>query len=103
MCWLLAKFRFTGKKANKGIKIFGCGDTFENARKFAGAKIEMLSNREVSVDGCRGIAEYNDIYVKLKIIGGLLIITGKELKIPVFERPVITVCGEIGAIEFCLG
>ena len=99
----MAKFKFTSSKKNKGIRLFGCAQTIENAKKFSGAKIEMLSNREVSVDGCRGIAEYNDIYVKLRIIGGFLIITGKSLVIPVFERPLITVTGEINAIEFCVG
>ena len=96
----MAKFKFTSAKKDKAIKIFGCAKTVESAKKFSGAKIEMLSNREVSVDGCRGIGEYNDIYIKLKIIGGMLTITGKSLFIPVFDRPLITVTGEISSIEF---
>ena len=98
----MAKFKFTSAKRNKGIKLIGCAKTIESARKFSGAKIEMLSNREISVDGCRGILEYNDEYIKIKIIGGILIINGKTLKIPIFERPLITVTGEIGGIEFCV-
>ncbi|MBO4431952.1 MAG: YabP/YqfC family sporulation protein [Clostridia bacterium] len=98
----MAKFKFTGAKKDKSIRLFGYEETFKNAKKFSGAKIEMLSNREISVDGCRGITEYNDSYVKLKIIGGLLIISGKGLQIPIFEKPIITVTGIIENIELCI-
>ena len=98
----MAKFRFTGDKNKKRIRLFGYEETLDNAQKFSGSKIEMLSNREISVDGCRGIAEYNDAYVKLKIIGGSLIINGKSLTIPVFSRPIITVTGRIDSVEFCV-
>ena len=98
----MAKFKFTSDRKKKKINFFNYKETLDGAKKFSGAKIEMLSNREVTVDGCRGISEYNDLYVKLRVIGGLVIVNGKNLQIPVFERPLITVTGIVNSIEFCI-
>ena len=98
----MGKFKFTSAKKNKGLRLFKYHDTIEEAKKLSGAKIEMLANREISVDGCRGIVEYNDLYIKLRIIGGLLIISGERLQIPIFEKPLITVTGIINNIELCV-
>ena len=89
----------TNKRKNK-IQLFSKGDDFKSARRICGSRIEMYSNREISVDGCRGILEYNDLYVKLKTREGELMITGKRLNIPVFDGPLITVSGIIDSLEF---
>ena len=74
----------------------------ENAEKMLGSRIEMLSNREISVEGCQGVLEYNDCYLKLNLNKGALIILGTNLDITVFEGKTITVCGKISSIEFCV-
>lgn len=98
----LAKFRFTSDKKRKALRIFRYNDAVDSVKKISGAKIEMFSNREISVDGCKGIAEYSDVYTKIKITGGIMIITGKNLDIPIFDGPLITVTGKIETIEFCV-
>lgn len=98
----MAKFKFTTDKKRKSLKIFGYKDAVDDIKKISGAKIEMFSNREISVDGCRGIAEYSDVYAKIKITGGIMIISGKNLDIPIFDGPLITVTGTVETIEFCV-
>ncbi|MBO4734728.1 MAG: YabP/YqfC family sporulation protein [Clostridia bacterium] len=98
----MAKFKFTSGRQKKKINFLNLGETLDGAKTLSGVKIEMLSNREVTVDGCRGISEYNDFYIKLRVIGGSVIINGKKLEIPVFERPLITVRGIVSSIEFCI-
>lgn len=98
----MAKFKFTTDKKRKALRIFRYNDAVTGMKKISGAKIEMLSNREISVDGCKGIAEYSDVYAKIKITGGTMTISGKNLDIPLFDGPVITVTGMIETIEFCV-
>ena len=81
----MARFRFKTKRLS---------------RIFSLASFEMLSNRELSIDGCRGIIEYNDIYVKIKIPNREITIIGSSLDIPVFDGPQITVTGIIKSVEF---
>lgn len=96
----MAKFKFkTGKKKKV---ILGYKQAVEEIKKISGARIEMISNKEVSIDGCKGIVEYNDEYVKLRISDGVLVLIGSSLSIPVFDGPFITISGKISNIEFCV-
>ena len=95
----MAKFKFRSNVKKNKIKLFDHSDG-EKQIKIGGSRIEMLSNREISVDGCRQILEYNDLYVKIKITEGELIISGKSLDIPVFDGPQIKITGVIGSVEF---
>ncbi len=96
----MAKFRFKTNSENKKLKIFRCANVIEGSKRISGARIEMLSNKELSLDGCRGILEYNDVYVRLKIIDGEITVVGTSLDIPVYDGPQITVTGCIKSIEF---
>ena len=98
----MAKFKFTTDKKRKSLNIFRYNDAVDSVKKISGAKIEMFSNREITVDGCRGIAEYSDVCAKIRITGGSMIISGKNLDIPIFDGPLITVTGTIETIEFCV-
>ena len=99
----MAKFRFKSKKPKRKIRLFRYTDALEKSRKLSGSKIEMMSNRELCLDGCRQICEYNDIYVKIKIQEGYITICGASLDIPVFDGPQITISGKIETIEFSVG
>ena len=95
----MAKFKFTSAR-DKKLKIISCAKAAEGAGILKGAHIELISNKEITVDGCKGISEYNSEYVKLKTVDGYISLFGSNLRIPVFEGPVITVCGFLSAIEF---
>lgn len=64
------------------------------------AKIELTGNREISVDGCRGILEYDEGIVRLNLGNMILKITGSELTIPSMAAEQTMVTGSIAAVEF---
>ena len=66
------------------------------------AKIEMMGNREATVDGCRGVAEYSDTVIKLNISGGSVSFSGDGLEITCLYRSEATVRGNIRSVEFCV-
>jgi len=65
-----------------------------------GTHIEILGNSRINVDGCLGVYEYRDTYLKLKLNKGALIICGNEFNITYFENRLITVSGKISSLEF---
>lgn len=64
------------------------------------AHIEIFGNTKITVDGCLGVYEYKDTYLKLRLIKGTLILCGTGFNIIYFENRLISVKGKISAIEF---
>lgn len=64
------------------------------------AHIEIFGNGRISVDGCLGVYEYRDTYLKLRLTKGSLIIVGSEFNIVYFENRLISVKGKITSVEF---
>lgn len=64
--------------------------------------IEMLGNSLINIDGCLGVYEYSDTYLKIKLSKGSLILCGNGFDITYFENSLITVKGEISSVEFCV-
>ncbi len=64
------------------------------------AHIEICSNREAIVEGCRGVLEYDDTLIKLDT--GKLIITfkGSELCLGTFQLQQTVIRGNIVSIDF---
>lgn len=65
-----------------------------------GPRIELFSNSEAIVEGCLGVYEYNDNYLKLKLSNGALILVGENFDIVSFGDKTITVKGKINSLEF---
>ena len=95
----MAKFKFTGAKTNR-IKLLKCTSDPDGIKSVTGVRIEMCSNRSITIDGCKGIVEYNGEYVTVKTIGGSISVFGKSLLIPVFEGAAISISGRIDSINF---
>ena len=85
------KFKFKSEKPREKWRIFGCGD-----------EIELFGNREITVEGCVGVLEYSDTYLKLRLPRGALILCGGSFDIVTFEGTAITVRGSISSLEFCV-
>lgn len=66
------------------------------------ARIEFAGNREATVDGCRGVAEYGDTLIRLNVAGGSVCFTGTELQISCLYDNEATITGNICNMEFCL-
>lgn len=88
-----------GKKREK-LNLFGSEKVF-SGDIMNGAHTEIFSNCRIVIEGCLGVYEYNDCYLKLKLIKGALIVCGSEFDISTFENSTITVNGKIGSLEFC--
>lgn len=89
------------KKGNKW-DIFGKAELLSDIEGFNASHIEIIGNNRLSLEGCFGVLEYNDSYMKLKLCKGSLIIWGSGFDILLFENRLITVKGKISSIEFCV-
>lgn len=63
-------------------------------------KIEMLGNREIIVDGCKGVVEYGENLIKLNTGEYVLSVLGDGLVIKSFDGSVAVISGKIAEITF---
>lgn len=63
--------------------------------------IEIFGNNKIEIDGCAGVYEYTNDYIKLRLKTGALLICGTDFDIITFENKSITVKGNIKSVEFC--
>ncbi len=63
-------------------------------------KIEMLGNREMIVDGCKGVVEYGETLIKLSLGENVLSLSGDNLVIKSFDSSVAVITGLICDISF---
>ena len=96
MIILKRDIKFVSKKENK-IKLLDKEDLLDGE-----SRIEMYSNKQIVVDGCMGVLEFSDDFIKLKLKKGNAIIYGNGLNINGFEEKIITVSGSLQSIEFCI-
>lgn len=66
------------------------------------ARIELNSNREATIDGCRGIIEYYDTMIVLNIGSGTVQFNGSGLSILSFDSEVAVLRGRITSVEYCM-
>lgn len=67
-----------------------------------GAHTEIFGDGKITIDGCMGVSEYRDTYLKLKLSKGSMIICGDGFDIVYFENRLITVKGKISSLEFSI-
>lgn len=92
------RFKFISKKKKGKFNLFG----IENNNEIGGAHIELFSNKEISIDGCCGVFDYAEDYIRLNIGKGSVMLCGKNFDIVYFENQQITVKGNISSLEFCV-
>ncbi len=63
-------------------------------------KIEMLGNREMIIDGCKGVVEYEETIIKLSLGDLVLSLSGDNLLINSFDNSVAVISGQICEISF---
>ncbi len=88
-----------GKKREK-LNLFGSEKVFDTL-SLSGAHTEIFGSTRIVIEGCLGVYEYNDCYLKLKLTKGAVIVSGSNFDISAFENSTITVNGKIGSLEFC--
>lgn len=95
------KFKFKSEKPKEKWKIFSCGDEI-TAGVIKKPHLELFGNREIIIEGCMGVLEYSDTYLKLRLPKGALTVCGSGFDIVTFEGTAITVKGNMSSLEFCV-
>lgn len=96
------KFRFKTEKTKTKNRLLGGAEDVIKPEHIGGPHIELFSNKEMTIDGCGGVLEYCDTYMRLRISKGTLTICGTNFDITMFDDDVITVRGNISSLEFSL-
>ena len=74
------------KKKKSKWKLGGFSED-ETARENIGsARIEICGNTRITVDGCLGVYEYRDTYLRLRLTKGTVILCGIGFNIVFFEN-----------------
>ncbi len=96
------KLKIEKTKKREKLNIFGgSGDGFEKAL-LTGSRIELFSNTQIVIEGCLGVFEYNDNYLKLRLSTGALVLIGEGFDIVSFEEKTIFIKGKISSLEFAV-
>ena len=82
-------------RKRKEKKIFRLPDEFLNV-----PKIEMLGNKELIIDGCKGVVEYGENLIKLNTGELVMSIEGDELLIKSFDSEIAVISGIVFGITF---
>ena len=94
------KLKIEKSKKRSGWNLMPKAD-FIDGTMLKSPQIEIFGSGKIEIDGCEGIYEYTDDYLKLRLKNGALLICGKNFDILTFENKAITVKGNIKSIEFC--
>ena len=65
-----------------------------------GTDINIISNKEVTLDGCKGILVYENDEIRLRLKKGVVCIHGEELTLKTFFGSYISVRGNILSVSF---
>ena len=88
-------------KTGKVGKFLLMGSPEEAAAAYVpSVRIELLSNRQAVVDGCRGIIEYSDSCIRLSTDRMILKFTGTGLEIKSLTDSGVIVEGTILSLEY---
>ena len=77
-------------------KIFGVGELAASK----GPSLQLEFNRHASVEGCRGIIDYYENLIKLKVSGGVIVFSGRQLSVSSLTDTDVMIEGLIDSIEF---
>ena len=66
-------------------------------------RIEMTGNREIIIDGCKGVVEYTENNIRLSLGESVMSLSGDSLLIQSFDNDVVIISGQISDIDFTAG
>ena len=88
------------KKKKTKWKLGGFSKEEKDMENIGSARIEICGNTRISIDGCLGVYEYRDTYLRLRLTKGAVILCGIGFNIVFFENRQITIKGKISSVEF---
>ena len=96
------KLKIEKAKNERKWKLTGCAKEIIDRDLISRPHIEIFGNNKITIDGCEGVSQYEESYLKLKLPKGMLILCGEGFDIIFFENKLITVKGKISSVEFCV-
>ena len=99
---LARKLKIPITKKREKLHLFSFEDIPSDIDYNIKSHIELFSNKEITVECCQGILDYNNDYIKLRLSRGNVILFGKELYVSCFESNVIRIKGKLLSLEFCM-
>lgn len=63
-------------------------------------RIELTGNREIIIDGCKGVVEYTENNIRISLLENVLSLSGDNLLIQSFDNDVVIINGQISDIDF---
>ncbi len=96
------KMKIETNKQKEKWNLFKINEAVLNEDLIKGPHIELFYNNQAVIEGCLGVYEYNDTYLKLRLQKGAVILCGAGFDIVCFENKTITVKGKINSLEFCV-
>ena len=97
----LKKFKFKTKKKDR-LNLIKDSSEVLNTELFGGSHVEIYSNKKIIIEGCNGIVDYQNDYIKLKLKKGFLTLSGTDFLVISFDNEKIDIKGNIITLEFCL-
>lgn len=64
------------------------------------SQIELMSNREALVDGCKGVVEYNEDFIRLNLGSMMVRFCGRSLQLRSMSEQSVVIEGFIQSIDF---
>ncbi len=64
------------------------------------SRLELMGNHELSLEGCKGVLEYDSQIIRLNLGKQQLKIVGRNLSIRVLERNYVELEGYITSLEY---
>lgn len=96
------KLKIEKSKKKSGWHLLSCSDDILDKDLISATHTEIFGNNKINIEGCLGVFEYTDTYLKLKLNKGTVILCGSGFDITYFEEKQITVKGKISSVEFCV-
>ena len=96
------KLKIERSHKKRGWSLFGYEDSILDKDMITGPQIQIFGNSKINVEGCYGVFEYTDTYLKLKLQKGSLILCGSGFDICFFEEKQMTIKGKLSSVEFCI-
>ena len=102
--WLRVAKKLKIEKSRKKEKwnILSHTDSFLDSSLMADTHTQIFGNSKIIIDGCIGVYEYKESYLKLRLQKGTVILCGSGFDILCFEGRMITVKGKISSVEFSM-
>lgn len=95
--WILGKkLRTDQQEKREKMRLFST----EEISAATKTVMTITGNNEISIDGCRGVIDYYDNLIKIKVIKGAVVFSGNGLMLTEFSDGGAIIRGNIETIEF---